>query len=163
MLTVHIRTSHQTRKSSVRLKQNQLAEEMCELQCMSVSCGHQKFKTVKELKTHLRTAHTDKRQEINCIFDGCHFRTNVSGTFKSHIFHKHPLQLKHNLKREILTSSDSEAQMVEEDQQCDDDNTAEEVSNDMSLDDLNESNLGVEDYIDDLESEDDCQVLFTRA
>ena len=162
MLSLHLRTSHQTRKSSVVLKQNQLAEEMCELQCMSVSCGHQKFKTVKELKIHLRSAHTDKRQEINCIFDGCSFSTNVSGTFKSHISKKHPLQLKHNLKREILTSSDADTQMVEENRQYDVDTTAE-VCNDVSIDDLSESNLGVEGYMDDLEREDDGQVLFTRA
>ena len=52
--------------------------------------------------------------------------------------------------------------MVEENQQYDVDTTAE-VCNDVSIDDLSESNLGVEGYMDDLEREDDGQVLFTRA
>ena len=102
MFNLHIKTCHQPRRSSVALKQNQLCEEYEVIQCQNVSCGHQKFKRVKDLKVHLVKNHIEMHQEVECIFEGCVFKTNVGGTLASHFSRNHKLQQVSNLKPEVL-------------------------------------------------------------
>ena len=90
MLQMHLKSGHRTRKSTVAIRQNQLAEQMLQLKCPSVSCGHQLFKTLTDLKRHLVRGHTEERkEEVKCLFAGCEFVSNKTGTVKSHFTRKH--------------------------------------------------------------------------
>ena len=106
MLHMHLRSSHRTRKSTVVIKQTQLAEQMIKLKCQSVTCGHQIVKTLKDLKVHLVKDHTEKKEEVQCIFAGCDFSSNKSGTLRSHFTRKHPTHMINDLKNEVTVPSD---------------------------------------------------------
>ena len=160
MLLLHIRTSHQlANRSSVRLKQNQLTEEMSSLKCRLTSCSHQKFKTVKDLKNHLTSVHTDKMQAVECIFCDCSFSADRTGTLRSHFSRKHPIQQVHNLKAEVVEHVDScDSTNFQVLDQVDAESTGLEISFDLdtteTFDDFEE---------EEIENEVDSQVLFTRA
>ena len=160
MLNLHIRTSHQPgRRSSVSLKQNQLTEEMTSLRCRLSSCSHQKFKTIRELKVHITSNHTDKMEEVECIFCDCSFRADRTGTLRSHFSRKHPIQQVHNLKSDVVENVDS-ADCEETDVlQMETVSTALETGDDLQIDTTETSDFGEEV----IENEDDDQVLFTRA
>ena len=160
MLNLHIRTSHQPgRRSSVSLKQNQLTEEMTSLRCRLSSCSHQKFKTIRELKVHITSIHTDKMEEVECIFCDCSFRADRTGTLRSHFSRKHPIQQVHNLKSDVVENVDS-ADCEETDVlQMETVSTALETGDDLQIDTTETSDVGEEV----IENEDDDQVLFTRA
>ena len=107
MLKLHIKTSHNAaNKSSVSLRQNALTEELSSLRCLSVACSHQRCKSLKDLKAHVISVHTDRLENVACLFEGCNFSTNVTGTLRSHFSRKHPLHQMSNLKSQILTLSD---------------------------------------------------------
>ena len=80
MLLVHLKSCHRTRNSQVLLKQAQLAQQMSKLQCQSSSCEHQQLKTLHELKSHMVQYHTNKMEEVECIFSGCDFQSQKTGT-----------------------------------------------------------------------------------
>ena len=105
MLKTHIKTCHrQPRTSTVSLRQNQLIEELAHLRCLQTECGRQTVSTLADLKKHLK-CHTDKRDMVFCPFAGCSYETNVSGSFKSHLSRKHPLQQVQGLKSEIVSEA----------------------------------------------------------
>ena len=53
MLNLHIKTCHRPRGNKFFIKQNQIAEQLTSLNCLSASCGHQKVASIKDLKkTH---------------------------------------------------------------------------------------------------------------
>ena len=160
MLCVHIKTSHQKRKSTVVLKQNQLAEQLSRLRCLSSACSHQCVKTVKDLKVHIVRAHTDKMQEVECIFAGCNFKANVTGTMRSHFSRKHPLNQIHNLKTEILTQVEDLDKDIEVSRVVESTDTFELEDISDFVDDMDLSNFGVGNDADD---EVENQVVFTRA
>ena len=106
MLDLHIKTSHRLRRSTVCIKQSQIAEQLSTLACLSPSCGHQRVQSLKDLRMHLSKVHTDKKQEVVCIFIGCNFTTKKSATLSSHFSKKHPLQLINDLKSDIVKIDD---------------------------------------------------------
>ena len=159
MLNLHIRTSHQPgKRSSVSLKQNQLTQEITSLRCLLSSCSHQKFKTIKDLKVHITSTHTDKMEEVECIFGDCRFRADRTGTLRSHFSRKHPLQQVHNLKSDVVENVDSidceesEAFLLETV------STTSEVRSDLQIDTIESD---IEDEV--IEGDVDDQVFFTRA
>ena len=163
MLCLHVKTSHQPTKSSVSLRQNQLAEQLSTLKCMMTSCSHQQVKTVKELKSHLMKVHTDRYEQVQCIFHECNFKADRSGTLSSHFCKKHPIQQFHNLKSNIVENvedtEDVDASSVEVVQE-----TMLENADDWSdnADDFEET-LANDLPSDSTENEDDNLGLFTRA
>ena len=165
MLDLHIKTSHRRRKSTVCIKQNQIAEQLSTLNCVSSSCGHQRVKSIKELKIHLTKLHTDKKQEVACIFLGCNFSTQKSATLNSHFSKKHPLQLINDLKSEIVDiegpgdlSNTGEQEVI--DNPAAFDNQAQETAGYEFEDEADE----FEDFgYDDTKQDDDSHAIFTRA
>ena len=159
MLMLHIRTSHQPGKqSSVRLKQNQLTEEMSSLRCRLSSCSHQKFKTVRDLKIHLTSVHTDKMQAVECIFYDCSFSADRTGTLRSHFSRKHPIQQVHNLKSDVVQVVDPvDDDFVQVLDQVENESTGSEVCVDL---DTSET---LDNDEEEIANEVDSQVLFTRA
>ena len=90
MLKSHIKRDHEGKKeSSVTISQNQLIQQLIKLRCSEKSCGNETFSTILQLKLHLRT-HTDRKEEIQCCF--CEYKTINSGSLKSHMSRKHPVQ-----------------------------------------------------------------------
>ena len=106
MLKLHIKTCHRVRRNLFLMKQNQISEELSQLHCPSSSCGHQRVATIKEMKLHITRAHTDKKEEVSCIFRGCNFKTQKTATFKSHMSKTHRLQLLNDLKSCVLQIED---------------------------------------------------------
>ena len=106
MLNLHIKTCHRPRGNKFLIKQNQIAEQLTTLHCLSSSCGHQKVASIKDLKIHITKYHTDKKQEVICIFRGCRFKTQNTSTFYSHISKNHRLQLVNDLKSDIVMVKD---------------------------------------------------------
>ena len=155
-----LRFSHRNTKvkSTVSLKQNQLVEQLCSLRCLSTACNHQIVKTVKELKIHLTQAHTDKNGEVECIFDGCNFKANVTGTLRSHFSRKHPLQQLHNLKSDIIEQSEQQQVLpeVEYPDIFNDENVPDDESAIGERDDLVDSG---DDFEDDEETEDSKELF----
>ena len=164
MLSLHFRTSHQPGKlSSVSLKQNQLTEEFSRLKCLESSCSHQKFKTVRDLKIHITSVHTDKMQEVECIFCGCSFRADRTGTLRSHFSRKHPIQQVHNLKSDVVENVDGPE--CQEFSTVDQMETTESLRSEMGTNlniDMAES-LDCDESEEDAECENDSQLLFTKA
>ena len=89
LLKAHYLNIHKKRTSAVHIRQDQLVQQFVQLKCGMSSCGHQEVSTVKELKIHLNK-HTDKREEVQCLF--CAYRTNNSGSLRSHLSRNHKLQ-----------------------------------------------------------------------
>ena len=77
------------KKSGVSVRQNQLVEELIQLRCEKASCGHSTVCSLRKFKAHLYT-HTDKKEEVQCLF--CSYKSNTSGTLKSHFSRKHRVQ-----------------------------------------------------------------------
>ena len=100
MLMVHVKTYH-TRGEKENLNHVKIIENLSVLRCLSVSCQHQQFKTLKELKVHLTSFHTGCYETVDCIFTGCKFANNVTGTLRSHFSKKHRDDQLINLKSEI--------------------------------------------------------------
>ena len=164
MLDVHIKASHRTRRSTVCIKQSQLAEQLSTLACLSPSCGHQRVQSVKGLKIHLRSFHTDKKQEVGCIFMGCNFTTQKSGTLKSHFSIKHPLQLINDLKSDIVKIDDDFNQHAPEmssDLVPSPEGSSYNIEHDEEA--IGEEEVGGENDEDDSDQEDDGQDIFTKA
>ena len=88
-LNSHVKNVHVKKTGTVEIRQNQLVEQLTNLKCLEVSCGHQTASSIDLLKKHLYT-HTNRREEVQCIF--CLFRTNTSGSLKSHLSRKHKIQ-----------------------------------------------------------------------
>ena len=164
MLQIHIRANHRTRKSTVLIKQNQLVEILTRLKCLSASCGHQQSKTVKDLKLHLSTIHTDNGEEVNCIFAGCKFQTQKTGTLRSHFSRKHPCQQINDLKADILVHSDriEDPEVTPEFHlDCQEhDSDVIEPTEDMGF---NESASETIEFEDEEEADGRTQEVFTRA
>ena len=89
LLKAHCLNVHMKRKSAVLLRQDQLVQQIVKLKCAMSSCGHQEVSTIKELKIHLND-HTDKREEVQCLF--CAYSTNNPGSLRSHFSRSHKLQ-----------------------------------------------------------------------
>ena len=106
MLDQHIKDFHRTRKNTTVVRSRQLVENISLLTCLCTSCGHQQVHSLKELRLHLKQIHTDKKEEVSCVFRGCHFSTRKSSTLKCHFSRKHSLQLIEDLKSEVCSSSD---------------------------------------------------------
>ena len=166
MLQIHIRTCHRTRKSSVLLKQNQLAEQLSRLRCPAVSCGHQQSTTLKDLKSHIISEHTDKMEEVDCIYAGCNFKSHKTGTLRSHFSRKHPSQLIDDVKKELVVSSGDDDQLAFKNSGT----TFGRVDTENELDDdgSNSDCLGVtldntDIEFEEEEEDDNAQEVFTRA
>jgi hypothetical protein len=165
MLHLHLRSSHRTRKSTVVIKQSQLAEQMIKLKCQSVACGHQMFKTLKDLKVHLVKDHTEKKEEIQCIFAGCDFLSNKTGTLRSHFTRKHPTHMVNDLKNNITVASEEyegNVGVIDLDVQLND----EEVSDEFYTE-LDHHEATIEEPFEDdqvFDEIDSCsKEVFTRA
>ena len=139
MLRMHITRDHQRRESSVVLNQNQLVEQITTLKCLENSCGHQSVSSILTLKKHI-FSHTDKKEDTKCIF--CSYKTNVTGTLKSHISRKHKIQTVSLLNPDIVELRH------EEDGACYSGNPEE--SRVSARDEVN-----TDDHLEDLSSEDD--------
>ena len=106
LLEVHLKVSHYSRPSLVKLKQNQIVEQFLKLKCLSDSCHHQTVQSLKELKRHLNY-HFERKEAVSCIFSGCHFQTEVSGSLRDHLSKRHKQGDVDNLKTEIIDDNNS--------------------------------------------------------
>ena len=103
MLKAHVQNSHTKQPSSVEIRQRQLVEQLTSLKCSHDSCSHQSVSSIKNLKTHLYS-HTDKREETQCTF--CLYKTNATGSLKSHLSRKHKVQTVELLNEGIVQPSE---------------------------------------------------------
>ena len=101
-LKVHITRDHENHRSSVQIRQNQMVQELTSLQCSEKSCNNHKVSNILSLKKHL-FSHTDKKEDTQCIF--CDYRTNTTGTLKSHLSRKHRIQTVNLLNPKLVKYS----------------------------------------------------------
>ena len=153
LLKSHLKRYHEKKESSVSIRQNQLVEEIVTLKCQEKSCSNQLVTSIVALKKHMLT-HTDRKELVQCIF--CGYRTNTSGTFKSHCSLKHKLQNINSLNPKIIKHGD----------------LSEEVDFCPVIDDREEEEVEVEDILgaEDLdevneygEEEDAYDEVFIKA
>ena len=88
------------------IRQSQQVLELTKLKCGEESCGHQAVRSIHDLKKHLYKAHTEKKEEIQCIF--CAFKTNVTSSLQSHLSRKHKSQTVNELNASIVDFRESE-------------------------------------------------------
>ena len=109
LLKKHLSRDHAKHKSTVIQNQNQLVEELITLKCVESSCGNQSVSNISVLKKHI-LQHTERKEETQCIF--CEFKTDTTGTMKSHMSRKHRVQTveflnsKFVVQRDFIESSD---------------------------------------------------------
>jgi hypothetical protein len=89
LLKSHVANYHVKHRSSVVVRQNMLVEQLLQVKCLQVSCGHEIVSTISKLKLHLYS-HTDRKEEVKCIF--CPYKSDTTGTLKSHFCRKHKVQ-----------------------------------------------------------------------
>ena len=143
MLKVHVKKDHERRESSVAIKQNQLVQEITTLKCGEKSCNFQSVSNLSALKKHLFT-HTDKKEETRCIF--CDYKTNTTGTLKSHLSRKHRIQTINLLSSKLVLSGNADE--TEEPQL---EFSDENIIHEESVDD---------DISEDVEGADETEELF---
>ena len=110
LLEVHLKVSHYSRPSLVKLAQNQIVEKFLKLKCLSDSCHHQNVQSLKELKKHLNY-HFERKEAVFCIFSGCKFQTDVSGSMRDHLSKRHKQGDVNNLKAEIVEANSAQANL----------------------------------------------------
>ena len=111
LLKTHIKRDHEKQLSSVAINQNQLVEEIVTLRCVEKSCSNQVVSNIVALKKHLLT-HTNKKELVQCLF--CDFKTNTSGTFKSHWSIKHKIQNVNSLNPNLVKYEEGDVAEIEE-------------------------------------------------
>ena len=165
MLLVHLKICHRTRNSQVLLRQVHLAQQMSKLQCQSVSCGHQQMKTLQELKLHMVKDHTNKMEEVECIFTGCDFQSQKTGSLRSHFTRKHPSQLLDDLKVGIVVSCNELDEQTNEmhTENPESVTSIEDREVNRSFGDETYESIQMDDDDDDGTDEEKSQELFTRA
>ena len=104
-LKSHYNSCHKNKKSCVSVRQNQLVEELIQLRCGKASCGHSTVCSLKKFKAHLYS-HTDKKEEVQCLF--CAYKSNTSGTLKSHFSRKHRVQTVETICSKFLQNTRNE-------------------------------------------------------
>ena len=160
-LEVHLKNAHRNKKSSIAIRQSQLVDKLTSLKCLAVSCGHQEVPTLRELKKHINT-HLDRRENVECIFAGCDFKTNNIGSFKSHISRKHQSDDADALKSDIcsqqilLEESDDPTNLISDIGETYDEVYQDEDIVDSSLD-------GEDEESSDRFQESDSEELFIKA
>ena len=156
MLMIHIKTYH-TRGKKENLNHVKIVEKLSVVKCLSVSCQHQKFKTVKELKAHLTSFHTSRNETVQCIFRDCTFSTTVTGTLKSHFSKKHRDNQLLDLKPEICeTENEGEEYPTDDVEGSDAIEFVDEICGDEDETNDNDNDFSVDEPDEDLN-------LFTRA
>lgn len=140
-LEVHLKVAHSSRKSMVQMKHQEIVENVVELKCLQISCHHQITHTMKELKKHLNS-HFLKKETVGCIFEGCKFETDISGSLRDHFSKKHRnLDINH-LNPDIISDfcGDIEIQCTSESSQVQDLSVPyyQEESHDIELDEQEE-------------------------
>ena len=128
MLRNHLKKDHEKKESSASMRQNQLVEEIVTFKCREKSCSNQLVSSIAALKKHMLT-HTDRKELVQCIF--CDYKTNTSGTFKSHWSLKHKMQNINALNPNLVENGEPDL--------------AAETEDSLVMDDLE---VEVEDLID---------------
>ena len=100
LLKSHLKRDHTRQTSSVVIRQNLQILELTKLKCREESCGHQTVSSVPDLKKHLYKSHTDKKEEIQCIF--CNYKTDITSSLQSHLSRKHKIQTVNELNTSIV-------------------------------------------------------------
>ena len=103
LLETHVKAVHKKRTSHVELRLNQLVERLTNLVCVEKSCGNQVVTSIINFKAHLYS-HTDKKEEVQCLF--CEYTTNTTGTLQSHLSRKHKIQTVDNLHKKLVKDGD---------------------------------------------------------
>ena len=106
LLKSHLKRDHTKQTGFVVIRQSQQVLELTKLKCGEESCGHQAVSSIPDLKKHLYKAHTEKKEEIQCIF--CAFKTNVTSSLQSHLSRKHKSQTVNELNASIVDFRESE-------------------------------------------------------
>ena len=160
MLRNHNLRDHTKQTSSVMISQNQQVVELTLLKCAEESCGHQSASSIPVLKKHLYSVHTDKKEEIQCIF--CAYRSNITSSLQSHMSRKHKVQSIQQLNSNVVKIIDDdldERTGVEE---------TEDVSMTTTFPHVEEEEDGSDGHEEDLESNDgdfneENQEIFIKA
>ena len=111
-LEIHIKIAHITARSqmsSVKCIQSQLVNQLHKLRCLSSSCNHQVFQTLKDLKKHLNE-HFAKKETVLCLFLGCDYEADLADSLRRHCARKHKIQELDNLKPEVVVADAEEHQ-----------------------------------------------------
>ena len=135
LLKGHLSKDHSRRLSSVVINQNLLVNQLITLKCPKTSCGHQSVSSITLLKKHL-LIHTDKKEEVQCIF--CAYKCNTSGTLKSHFSRKHKIQTVDQLNNNVIENIEKES--VIDDSAVQNITTTMEISGQIIEEDLNIEN-----------------------
>ena len=164
MLKSHIKRDHEKiRQSSVAISQSQLVQELTKLQCSEKSCGNERFSTILQLKLHLKT-HTDRKEETQCCF--CDYKTINSGTLKSHMSRKHPVQTVNLLdSRFIVEMLEEEAEEVLGESVCERvlETSGGENNIEYEIEEVSEEHALFEGLDEVLDSSDDAEEIFIKA
>ena len=157
LLKNHISRDHSNKTTTVEMNQNQLVVELTIIKCAEQSCGHQSVSSIPELKKHLYSAHTDKKEEIQCIF--CTYKSNTTSTLQSHISRKHKVQTVNTLTPNLVK--------IREDQDEGERGTEGEAFEENSAEiDFDSLDISVDGVYEDIWNEDiyeDRDELFVKA
>ena len=145
LLKSHVANYHVKHRSSVVVRQNMLVEQLLQVKCLQVSCGHEIVSTISKLKLHLYS-HTDRKEEVKCIF--CPYKSDTTGTLKSHFCRKHKVQTIDQLDVSLIDGSKQIESFLME-------NTAEAGIEETVFEAAHENGDGIEEESEI--GEDDCE------
>ena len=145
LLKSHVANYHVKHRSSVVVRQNMLVEQLLQVKCLQVSCGHEIVSTISKLKLHLYS-HTDRKEEVKCIF--CPYKSDTTGTLKSHFSRKHKVQTIDQLDVSLIDGSKQIESFLME-------NTAEAGIEETVFEAAHENGDGIEEESEI--GEDDCE------